>query len=137
MASRIKKILRLLPTRSQFPSSVYILTANPRGHAAFRVNVSQCTTVEKRINKGVLLPFSCKNFALVYLETGSLPTVRKLQNNRAHLLPGHVPRVRVPVPGYSSTSRMLTPTAISARSITMRITVTIWRLLFQSILLKN
>lgn len=35
--------------------------------------------------------------------------------------------------GYSSTSRMLTPTAISARSITMRITVMTWRPWLQNI----
>ena len=34
IGSLIKKIGVLLPTRSQLPSSVYILTANPRGSRA-------------------------------------------------------------------------------------------------------
>ena len=34
MGSRMKKMGVLFPTRSQFPSSVYILTANPLGSRA-------------------------------------------------------------------------------------------------------
>ena len=67
IASRMKKIWRLLPTRSQLPSSVYILTAKPRGSRSVSGEWPPWITVEKRTNSGVRLPFSWNSLARVYL----------------------------------------------------------------------
>ena len=58
MASRMKKTLRLLPTRSQLPSTVLNLTAKPRGSRAVSGLSLAPTTVEKRTNIGVFTPVS-------------------------------------------------------------------------------
>src|SRR5699024_7972254 len=74
IASRMKKIFKLLPTKSQFPSSVYILTANPRGSRAVSGESFAPATVEKRTKTGVCFPTPEKTLALVYVSTGSSPT---------------------------------------------------------------
>ena len=65
IASRMKKTGRLLPTRSQLPSSVLNLTANPRGSRAASEESRPPITVEKRIVTGVCFPFSWKSLARV------------------------------------------------------------------------
>ena len=54
IASRMKKIFRLLPTRSQLPSTVLNLMAKPRGSRAVSGRSLEPITVEKRMNTGVL-----------------------------------------------------------------------------------
>jgi hypothetical protein len=73
IASRTKKTPRLLPTRSQLPSSVYIFTAKPRGSRAISEESRPPATVEKRMARSVRLPFSWKSLARVYLAIGSSP----------------------------------------------------------------
>ena len=73
IASRMKKTLRLLPTRSQLPSTVLNLTAKPRGSRSVSGISLAPATVEKRTNIGVLTPVSVSTRARVYLEAGSSP----------------------------------------------------------------
>ena len=65
IASRMKKTGRLLPTRSQLPSSVRNLTANPRGSRAASDESRPPMTVENRIVTGVFLPLVWKSLARV------------------------------------------------------------------------
>ncbi len=73
MASRMKNTLRLLPTRSQLPSTVLNLTAKPRGSRSVSGDSLAPATVEKRTNIGVFTPVSVRTLARVYLEAGSSP----------------------------------------------------------------
>jgi hypothetical protein len=73
MASRMKKTLRLLPTRSQLPATVFSLTAKPRGSRAVSGLSFEPITVEKRMNTGVCTPVSVSTRARVYFEAGSSP----------------------------------------------------------------
>ena len=73
IASRMKKTLRLLPTRSQLPSTVLNLIAKPRGSRAVSGESLEPITVENRMNTGVCTPAWVSTLARVYLEAGSLP----------------------------------------------------------------
>jgi hypothetical protein len=75
IASRMKKTLRLLPTRSQLPSTVLNLIAKPRGSRAVSGDSLAPATVEKRMKTGVLTPFCVSTLARVYREAGSPPMV--------------------------------------------------------------
>jgi hypothetical protein len=75
MASRMKKTLRLLPTRSQLPSTVFSFTAKPRGSRAVSGLSFDPITVEKRTKTGVRTPVSLSTLARVYREAGSPPMV--------------------------------------------------------------
>ena len=64
-ASRMKKIGKLFPTRSQLPSSVYHFTAKPRGSRSVSGDPFELITEEKRSRTGVSLPTSSKGSARV------------------------------------------------------------------------
>src|SRR5258707_14558519 len=74
IASRMKKTGRLLPTRSQFPWSVWNLTAKPRGSRAASGEPRKFITVENRTKTGVSLPGAAKSEAFVYFEKSVLAT---------------------------------------------------------------
>ena len=59
-------------TKSQFPSSVKNLTANPRGSRAVSAEPFSPPTVEKRTSTGVFLPTSEKRSAVVKSEMSSV-----------------------------------------------------------------
>ncbi len=66
MASWMKKTGMLLPTISQLPSLVYILTAKPRTSRARSNEPFEPATVEKRTKTGVFSPTRWKMSARVY-----------------------------------------------------------------------
>ena len=74
IASRMKNTGKLLPTRSQLPSSVKNLTAKPRGSRSCSGLPPGWITVEKRTNTGVALPSSANSLALVSLDNSPLAT---------------------------------------------------------------
>ncbi len=65
IASRMKNTARSFPTRSQLPSSVRNLTANPRGSRATSEESRPPMTVENRMVTGVRLPLSLNSLARV------------------------------------------------------------------------
>src|SRR5699024_12663527 len=64
--SRKKNTGVLLPTKSQFPSSVYICNANLRISRSWSAAPRSPATVENRANMSVFLPTSENIFAFVY-----------------------------------------------------------------------
>src|ERR1700730_15336177 len=74
----------LLPTRYQFPSGVYILTANPRTSRAVSAEPREPATVEKRTKTGVLRLGSVRTLAIVYLESESSYTWKTPCAARVH-----------------------------------------------------
>jgi len=73
MASWMKKTGMLLPTMSQLPSGVYILTAKPRTSRATSLEPMLPATVEKRTKTGVFSPtrFSTSAFEMPSRESVS------------------------------------------------------------------
>ena len=71
----MKKTGRLLPTRSQLPSSVRNLVAKPRGSRAASEELRPPMTVENRTETGVFVPLVWKSLARVYVDAGSSPIV--------------------------------------------------------------
>ena len=78
---RMKKTGRLLPTRSQLPSSVRNFTANPRGSRVASEESRPPMTVEKRTETRVFFPFAWKSLARVYVDAGSSPMVPYASNS--------------------------------------------------------
>ena len=81
IASRMKNTGRLLPTRSQLPSSVRNLTAKPRGSRAASEESRPPMTVENRIVTGVLVPLRWNSLARVYVLASSSPMVPYASNS--------------------------------------------------------
>ena len=67
----MKKTGMLLPTMSQLPSGVYILTAKPRTSRAVSAEPRKPATVEKRVKSGVWREVSVRIGAIVYSSSES------------------------------------------------------------------